>query len=313
MQLPNYAYFKGKIVPYADATVGVMNHSLNYGTAAFGGIRGYWNEQEEELFIFRPKDHFRRLLNSMKMMVMETELAEEDLIQIVIELIQKEGHRQDIYIRPLAYKADEIIGVKLHDLQTEITIFSVPFDRYVSNDTGAHVTVSSWRRLDDNMIPARGKISGAYVNTAFIKTDAIRAGFDEAIVLSQDGHLSEGSAENLFMLRDGVLITPPVSDNILEGITRRTTMELAKEELGLEVVERSIDRSELFICEEFFMTGTAAQVTAITKVDHREVGDGEMGPITSKLRDLYGDVVRGKMKKYRHWNTPIYAKMVVNS
>jgi len=313
MQLPNYAYFKGKIVPYADATVGVMNHSLNYGTAVFGGVRGYWNEQEEELFVFRPKDHFRRFLNSMKMMVMDTGLSEEELIRIVIELIQKEGYRQDVYVRPLAYKADEIIGVKLHDLQTEVTLFAVPFDRYVSNDTGAHVTVSSWRRLDDNMIPARGKISGAYVNTAFIKTDAIRAGFDEAIVLSQDGHLSEGSAENLFMLRDGVLVTPPVSDNILEGITRRTTMELAREELGLEVVERSVDRSELFICDEFFMTGTAAQVTAITQVDHRKVGEGVMGPVTTQLRQLYNDVVRGKMKKYRHWNTPIYEKMVVKS
>ncbi len=313
MQLPNYAYFKGKIVPYENATIGVMNHSLNYGTAVFGGIRGYWNEQEEELFIFRPVDHFQRFLNSMKMMVMETELGKDELTQIVIELIQKEGHRQDIYIRPLAYKADEIIGVKLHDLQTEITMFSVPFDRYVENDTGAHVTVSSWRRLDDNMIPARGKISGAYVNTAFIKTDALRAGFDEAIVLSQDGHLSEGSAENLFMVRDGKLITPPVSDNILEGITRRTTMELASEELGIEVLERSIDRSELFIADEFFMTGTAAQVTAITQVDHRLVGEGVMGPITSKLRDLYGDVVRGKMKKYRHWNVPIYEKMVVKN
>jgi branched-chain amino acid aminotransferase len=313
MQLPNYAYFKGKIVPYADANVGVMNHSLNYGTAVFGGVRGYWNEQEEELFVFRPKDHFRRFLNSMKMMVMDTKLSEEDLTQIVIELIQNEGYRQDVYVRPLAYKADEIIGVKLHDLQTEITLFSVPFERYVSNDTDAHVTVSSWRRLDDNMIPARGKISGAYVNTAFIKTDAIRAGFDEAIVLNQDGHLSEGSAENLFMLRDGVLVTPPVSDNILEGITRRTTMELAKEELGLDVVERSIDRSELFISDEFFMTGTAAQVTAITQVDHRKVGEGVMGPVTTQLRQLYNDVVRGKMKKYRHWNTPIYEKMVVKS
>jgi branched-chain amino acid aminotransferase len=313
MQLPNHAYFKGKIVPYENATVGVMNHSLNYGTAVFGGIRGYWNEQEEELFIFRPKDHFQRFLNSMKMMVMATELGKDELTQIIIELIQKEGYRQDVYIRPLAYKADEIIGVKLHDLQTEITAFAVPFDRYVDNDTGAHVTVSSWRRLDDNMIPARGKIAGAYVNTAFIKTDAIRAGFDEAIVLSQDGHLSEGSAENLFMVRDGKLVTPPVSDNILEGITRRTTMELASEELGLEVVERSIDRSELFISDEFFMTGTAAQVTAITQVDYRQVGEGVMGPITSKLRDLYSDVVRGKMKKYRHWNVPIYEKIIVNN
>jgi len=311
MQLPNYAYFQGEIVPYSDAKVGVMNHTLNYGTGVFGGVRGYWNEQEEELFVFRPHDHFDRFLKSMKIMVMENDYTKEKLTEILIELVQKEGYRQDVYIRPLAYKADELIGVKLHDLETEVTLFSVPFGRYVSNDTGAHVTVSSWRRLDDNMVPARGKISGAYVNTAFIKTDAVRAGFDEAIVLNQDGHLSEGSAENLFMVREGKLVTPPVTDNILEGITRRSVIELAKEELGLEVVERSIDRTEVFICEEFFMTGTAAQVTAITKVDHREVGEGEMGPIASQLRELYDDVVRGKNKKYRHWNTPIYEKIVV--
>lgn len=310
MQLPNYAYFKGEIVPYSDAKIGVMNHTLNYGTGVFGGVRGYWNEQEEELFVFRPHDHFDRFLKSMKIMVMENEYTRERLTEILIELVQKEGYRQDVYIRPLAYKADEIIGVKLHDLETEVTLFSVPFGRYVTNDTGAHVTVSSWRRLDDNMVPARGKISGAYVNTAFIKTDAVRAGFDEAIVLNQDGHLSEGSAENLFMVRDGKLITPPVTDNILEGITRRSVIELAREELGLEIVERSIDRTEVFICEEFFMTGTAAQVTAITKVDYREVGDGIMGPVASQLRELYDDVVRGKNEKYRHWNTPIYEKIV---
>jgi len=312
MQLPNYAYFKGQIVPYADAKIGVMTHTFNYGTGVFSGVRGYWNEEEEELFIFRPNDHFRRFRNSLKMMVMENDLSEEKLISILIELIQKEGYRQDIYIRPLAYFADEIIGVKLHDLHTEITMFSVPFDKYISNDTGAHVTFSSWRRLDDNMIPARGKITGSYVNTAFIKTDAVRAGYDEAIVLNQNGHLSEGSAENLFMVRDGKLVTPPVSDNILEGITRNTVMHLAKEELGIDVVERSIDRTEVYICDEFFMTGTAAQVTAITKVDHREIGSGKMGPIASQLRELYSDVVRGKIKKYRHWNTPIYEKMIVN-
>ena len=311
MHLPNYAYFKGEIVPYADAKIGVMTHAFNYGTGVFSGVRGYWNEEEEELFIFRPKDHFTRFHNSLKMMVMENDLNEEKFIAILTELVQKEGYRQDIYIRPLAYFADEIIGVKLHDLQTEITMFSVPFDKYVANDKGAHVTISSWRRLDDNMIPARGKITGAYVNTAFIKTDAVRAGFDEAIVLNQNGHLSEGSAENLFMFREGKLVTPPVSDNILEGITRNTVMHLAEEELGLEMVERSIDRTEVYMCDEFFMTGTAAQITAITKVDFREIGNGKMGPITSKLRALYNDIVRGKIEKYRHWNTAIYEKMIV--
>lgn len=313
MALPKFAYFRGKIVPYADAKVSVMTHALNYGTAIFGGVRGYWNEAEEELFLFRPEDHFQRLINSTRIFLMELELKRKELTQLVVELLQKEGYRQDVYIRPLAYFADEIIGVKLHDLQTELTIFSVPFDRYVSNDTGAHVTISSWRRVDDNMIPARAKVSGAYVNTALIKTDALRSGFDEALVLGQDGHITEGSAENLFMVRNGALITPPITDNILEGITRATVMELAEKELGLPVIQRSIDRTEVFICDELFLTGTAAQVTSITQVDHRPVGDGTMGPITAKLRQLYDDAVRGKLKNYRHWNHPVYEKMVVKS
>jgi branched-chain amino acid aminotransferase len=265
------------------------------------------------LFIFRPKDHFHRVLNSTRMMLMEIDLSEKDLTQLVVELLQKEGYRQDVYIRPLVYYADEIIGVKLHDLQTELTIFAVPFDKYVSNDTGAHVTFSSWRRVDDNMIPARAKAAGAYVNTAFIKTDAVRAGFDEALVLGQDGHITEGSAENIFMVRNGTLITPPVTDNILEGITRATVMELAEKELGIPVLQRSIDRTEVYICDELFLTGTAAQVTAVTKVDHRPVGNGAMGPITGQLRKMYDDAVRGKLKNYRQWNHAVYEKMVVKS
>lgn len=311
MTVPKYAYFRGRIVPYSEAKVGVMTHALNYGTAVFGGVRGYWNEAEEELFIFRPQDHFKRLRNSARMMVMDVPQSVDDLIHLVVELLQKEGFRQDCYVRPMVYFADEIIGVKLHDLQTELTIFSVPFDRYVSNDTGAHVTFSSWRRVDDNMIPARAKVAGAYVNTAFIKTDAVRAGFDEALVLGQDGHISEGSAENVFMVRNDVLYTPPITDNILEGITRATVIELAEKEVGIPVVQRSIDRTEVYICDEMFMTGTAAQVTAITKVDHRAVGDGKMGPVTAKLRKLYDDAVRGKLKKYSHWNHPVYERMVV--
>jgi branched-chain amino acid aminotransferase len=311
--VPKYAYFRGRIVPYSEAKIGVMTHALNYGTAIFGGIRGYWNEAEEELFIFRPQDHFQRFFNSAKLMVMDIGHTKDELVQITVELLQKEGFRQDCYLRPMAYFADEIIGVKLHDLQTEVTLFSVPFDKYVANDTGAHVTFSSWRRVDDNAIPARAKVAGAYVNTAFIKTDAVRSGFDEALVLTQDGHISEGSAENVFMMRDGTLFTPPITDNILEGITRRTIIELAEQELGLKVVARSIDRTEVYICDELFMTGTAAQVTAITRVDHRPVADGKMGTITAKLRKLYDDAVRGKLKKYRHWNYPVYEKMVVKS
>jgi branched-chain amino acid aminotransferase len=285
---------------------------LNYGTAAFGGVRGYWNDDEEELFIFRPLDHYKRFLQSGEFMLMGIEVTPEELTQITVDLMHKEGHKQDVYIRPLVYKSDEIIGVKLHDLSADISIISVPFDKYVSNDTNAHVTVSSWRRVDDNMVPARGKIAGAYVNTAFIKTDAIRAGFDEALVLNMDGHLSEGSAENVFMVRDGVISTPRTTDNILEGITRLSIIEIARDEFGYEVVERAIDRTEVYLSDEFFMTGTAAQVTAVTQIDYRPIGNGKMGPITTQLREYYQDIVRGKVEKYRHWNHPVYKKVAVN-
>ena len=313
MTYPNYAFFEGKIVPYSEAKVGVATHALNYGTGAFGGVRGYWNDDEKELFVFRPIDHFLRLKNSARLLRSTINHTPEELTAITLELLRKEEFRQDCYVRPLIYKADEVIGVRLHNLRDEITIFSVPFKRYIENDEAASVGFSAWRRVDDNVIPARGKIAGAYVNSALIKTDAMLSGFDEALVLSQDGHLSEGSAENVFMVRDGVLITPSVTENILEGITRRTIMGLAKDELNIEVQERAIDRTEVYICDEFFMTGTAAQVTAITNIDHRVVGEGVMGPVTAKLKHMYDDLVRGRISKYRHWNVPVYVKEPVRS
>ena len=306
MNLPKYAYFKGEIVPYSQAKVGILTHGFNYGTAVFAGLRAYWNEEQEQLYLFRPIDHFQRMLNSAKVMCMEFDHDPESLTQITLELLRTEEYRRDIYIRPLAYKEDEIVGVKLHDLVDEISIAALPFDSYVANDTNAHVTFSSWRRLDDNMIPARGKVSGAYANSALIKTDAVKSGFDEALVLTQDGHVSEGSAMNVFMVRNGALITPTITENILEGITRRTAMELAREELGIEIIERPIDRTEIYMSDELFMTGTAAQIVAITWVDHREIGTGKMGPIATGLRELYQQVVRGKLAKYSPWNTPVY-------
>ncbi len=304
--LPNFAFFKGRIVPYSEAKVGVLTHTLNYGTGVFGGLRGYWNKTEGQLFLFRPHDHFRRFLESASLLLMEFPYTEDQLTRFTIELLKAEKFRTDCYIRPIAYFGDEIIGVRLHDLNPEITIVSIPFGQYVENEEGSHVTISSWRRIDDNMIPARGKISGAYVNSAFIKTDAQRAGFDEAIVLNQDGHVAEGSAENLFIIRKGIVCTPPVTDNILEGITRRTVMMLLRDELGLEVVERSIDRTEIYLAEEIFFCGTGVQIAAITKVDHRPIGTGQLGPITAKLRDLYFDVVRGCAPKYREFCFPVY-------
>lgn len=305
MDLSKHAFFEGKIVPLADAKVNIATHGFLYGTAVFSGMRAYWNEEKQSLFVFRPYDHFRRLLHSARIMSMQSLYDEEGLIQLTVDLLKTDNWQQDVYLRPTIYKADLGIGVRLHNLKDEFSMFVTAFDKYVANDTNAHVTISSWRRIDDNVIPARGKVAGAYANSALIKTDANRAGFDEALVLDNNGHISEGSAMNIFMLRDGVLVTPPVTDNILEGITRKSIIELARKELGLEVVERSIDRTEVFVAEEMFMTGTAAQVTAVTKIDHRPVGAGVMGPITTKFRTLYEDILRGKNNKYLHWNVAV--------
>ncbi len=305
-QGPSYAYFNGEIVPFEQATISVMNHSFNYGTGAFAGLRGYWNEEEEQLFVFRPLDHFKRFLGSARLLCFELDYTPEQLTAVVLDLLRTEGWKTNVYIRPLTYVTSNVVGVRLHGLEYGVTIFSLPFGSYVPDEQGTHVTFSSWRRVDDNSIPARGKITGAYVNSAAIKTDAERAGFDEALVLNQDGHISEGSAENFFLIRDGVVYTPPINANILEGITRRTVMHLLREDMGVEVVERNIDRTEVYLADEAFFCGTGVQIAAITRVDHRPVGDGNMGPIVNELRDLYFNVVSGRVEKYRDWNTPVY-------
>lgn len=306
MDIPKHAYFRGKIVPYSKAKVGILTHAMNYGTAAFAGVRAYWNDESQQLYIFRPLDHYHRFLNSAKLLCMSLDQTPESLTQITLDLLRTDNYHCDIYIRPLAYKADEVVGVRLHDLTDEFSICAIPFMHYIKNNTSAHVTISSWRRVDDNVIPARGKIAGAYANSAFIKTDAMRAGFDEALVLTQEGHVSEGSAMNFFMLRDGILVTPSITENVLEGITRRSIIELAKEELGLTVVERPIDRTEVYLAEELFLTGTAAQITAVTRVDFRPIGSGSMGPVTTQIRQLFDDLLRGRVEKYHKWLTPVY-------
>jgi branched-chain amino acid aminotransferase len=306
-RLPKYAYFRGGIVPIDEAKVSVMTHALNYGTAVFGGLRGYWNDEEEELFVMRPLDHFKRVLNSAGLLRMELGKTPAELADILRELLRAEGYRENTYIRPLAYKAGGMISVKLQDIPHEFTIFALPFGRYAEQEEGLHACFSSWQRISDNMMPARGKVAGAYVNSSLIKSDALLAGYDEALVLTTDGHVSEASAANVMMVRDGKLITSPITDDILEGITRRSILELAQKELGLEVVERKIDRTEVYICDELFMCGTGMQVAAVTRVEHRPIGNGKMGEITRKIRDLYFDIVFGRVPKYRHWLMPVYA------
>ena len=284
-----------------------MTHGFNYGTGCFEGIRAYWNGAVGQLYVFRLREHYERMHRSTRILRIELPFSADELSESTLELLRREGYREDVYIRPLAYKASEIIGVRLHDLEDGFAMFAVPFGRYIENEEGAHVCISSWRRVDDNATPARAKITGAYINSALSKTDAVLSGYDEALVLSESGHISEGSAENVFMMRDGTLITPPVTANILEGITRETIITLAREEMGIQTVERPIDRSEAYVCDEAFFTGTGVQVAAITQIEHRPIGSGTIGPVVTRLRELYFDVVRGKNPKYRHWCTPVYA------
>lgn len=304
--MANYAFFGGQIVPIEEAKISIMTHGFNYGTGCFEGIRAYWNQQDEQLYVFRLREHFERLHLSCRILRIDLPYTVDELCEITIELLRREGNQEDVYIRPLAYKADEMIGVRLHGLRDDFAMFALPFGRYIENEEGAHVCISSWRRVDDNAAPARAKITGSYINSAFAKTDAVLGGYDEALVLTQTGHISEGSAENLFMVRNGVLVTPPVTSNILEGITRDTIIKLAYEEMGLNTAQRSIDRSEIYICEEAFLCGTGVQVAAITRVEHRPVGTGSIGPVVSRLRELYFAVVRGQDPRYRHWCTPVY-------
>jgi len=304
--MPPYAFFNGKFVPLSEAKIGIMTHAFNYGTAVFEGIRGNWREEQEQMYLFRVADHYQRLFKSCRVLKIEIPHTVDELSGLTVELAQRCGYREDIYIRPLAYKSSEEVGVRLHNLKDGFLLFATPFGPYLDVTKGAKCCVSSWRRIDDNMIPPRAKITGLYVNSALAKTEAFENGFAEGILLTQDGHVSEGSGENIFLVIDGTLVTPPSSDNILIGITRDTVIKLAKWELGIETTERSIDHSELYTADECFLTGTAAHVTPVTEIDHRKVGSGKVGEITKRLQDLYFDVILGKNKKYIDWCTPAY-------
>ena len=284
-----WAYFQGDFVPLAEAKISVMTHAFNYGTAVFEGVRAYWNAEQEQLYGLDLLAHYRRIHRSIRLLQLELRHTPEELVAITVELLKRDGFREDAYVRPICYKSSEIIGVRLHNLESDLTIFAVPFGKYIDTEAGIRAQVSTWRRTDDNAIPARSKITGSYVNGA----------------LNQDGHVSEGSAENLFIVRDGTLITPPASDNILEGITRDHLMNLAGD-LGVPVRERSIDRTELYLADEVFLCGTGAQLAPVVEVDRRPVGTGKVGPITHRLHELYFDAVRGRSDAYRDWLTPVY-------
>ena len=304
---PEYAFFGGKIVPLADAKVSVMTHALHYGTGVFAGMRAYWNDDERQLFIFRAADHFERFRQSAGLIRINIPYSEAELTDILIELLRIEDYHENVYIRPLAYKSSESIGVGgLNDVDDAMTMFAQPTMGYVADPPGIHVGFSAWRRVEDNAIPARGKVTGAYANSSLIKSDAVLAGYDDALVLNEDGHVAEASTANVFIVRKGVAITPSITSNTLEGIVRRSLIELLRTELGIEVVERPVDRTECYLAEEIFLCGTGAQVTPVTQIDHRTVGTGKMGVITNQLRELFFQVVTGNAPRYRDWLTPVY-------
>lgn len=299
-----WAYFDDRFVPIEQAKVSIMSQAINYGIGAFGGLRAYWNGEAQQLYVFRLHDHVQRFVRSCKILNAPLKYSAEDLKRLVVELLRREEYREDAYIRPLVYNATEDITPRLFDCDFRFGLFSRPMGEYIK--LTARCGTSTWRRIDDTIIPSRGKLTGGYINSALAKSEAHWNGFDEAIVLNPDGHVAEGSAMNLFLVREGKLLTPAITDNILEGITRRTILAFAQGDLGIETVERSIDRSELYIADEVLLCGTGAQVAAVFEIDHRLIGSGTPGPITRKLQETYFATVRGKNPKYQDWLTPVY-------
>lgn len=283
-----------------------MTHGFNYGTGCFEGIRGYWNAREKQMYILQMRDHYDRLFSSCKILRIQLKKTADELCEITKELVQKNGYQEDVYIRPLAYKSDSVIGLGLTNLKDDLAIYLAPFGEYLDVTKGIRCCISSWIRTEDNSIPARAKITGGYVNNSLAKAEAKENGYAEAIMLTSDGHVCEGTGENVFLVRDGNLITPPVSDNILEGITRKSVIQLARDELGIATIERHVDRTELFIANEVFLCGTGAQITPVTEIDRRPIGNGAIGPVTQQIQNLYFKAVRGENPRYSSWLDPVY-------
>lgn len=310
--MASVAFLNGQYVPLAEAKVGIMTHALHYGTGAFEGIRGNWNADDGKMYIFRLREHYERMLRGAKLLWIDVPYSVDELCKITVEVIERSGFQQDVYIRPMAFKAEErVANLNLRSLKDGFFCLAIPFGNYIEADGALRCEVSSWRRIDDTMIPPRFKLSGLYINSILAKTDAIASGFDEAIMLNQDGHVCEGTGENIFFVSGDTVATPSLESNVLPGITRATVLELARTELGLRIEERLVDRSELYTADEVFLSGTAAHIQAVGYVDHRPVGTGGVGPVTRRLRDLYFAIVRGQNKKYAHFHTVATPRVAV--
>ena len=303
--MTEHVFMNGEYIEADKAVLPVRTHAFLYGTSVFEGIRAYYNKEEDQLYAFRVKEHYERLLHSAKVMWMKSPYTIEEYENITKDLLKLNGYKTDVYIRPTLYKSSQKVGPTLTDNEDSFLIFTTPFGDYFESDRGLKLCVSSWRRTSDNAIPPRAKVSGAYANSALIKTDAHEAGFDDAVVLSESGQVTEGSAMNIFLVINGTLVTSSTTDDILVGVTRNTVIELAHE-LEIPVKERSIDRTELYAAEEAFCCGTGAQIVPVESIDHRMVGDGKIGNITKQIQELYFNVVKGKVDKFKKWCLPVY-------
>ncbi len=301
-----YAYFDNRFVPLAEAKISIRTNALHYGTGVFEGIRAYWNANAKQLYVFKMTEHYERLLRNCRVLRLNLTRDAKELGEITLDLLRRNEHREDSYIRPMAYVSSEGLGPKLVGYETGFFIYTLPLGEYIDISAGIKVGFSSWRRINDNTIPARSKITGGYVNSALAKTEALDHGYDEAIFLTHEGFISEGSAENIFLVRGGQLLTPPPSADILEGITRHTLIEICRAELKIETIERPIGRTELYVADEAFLCGTGAQVSPIIEVDRRPIGSGTVGPLTARIQKLYFDVVKSVHPAYRKWCTPVY-------
>ncbi|KKQ67366.1 MAG: Branched-chain amino acid aminotransferase [Candidatus Daviesbacteria bacterium GW2011_GWA2_38_24] len=299
-------FFDGKFIPEEEAVIPVTAHALHYGTGVFEGIRAYYNKEQDALFIFRLKEHYERMVQSAKILFINIPHSVEELIKITVETLQKNFSKTDIYIRPLAFKSDAAVGnFNLKTLKDSFLIYTVPLGRYLDVEKGIRANTSSWKRISDNAIPPRGKITGAYANTALAKTESLLNGFDEALLLDERGHVVEGSAENLFLVKNGKVYTPPTSDDILVGITRDTIINLCKQDLKIDVIEKSIDRSEIYGADEVFLVGTGAEVTPVIEVDNRIIRNGSIGTVSKKLKDIYYQLVHGEYSNYNEYLTKV--------
>ena len=298
-------YFKGNFVSLKEAKISILTHAFNYGTGMFEGIKGYYNNKQNQFYIFRIKEHLERMKRNCRIIKIDLDKSTQELEELVVELIRKNQYKTDVYIRPLAYKSPEKVGVSLPD-ESDFCIFAVPVSHYFDPEKPIKACLSSWRRVEDNAIPGRGKITGTYVNSALAGQEARDNGFDEAIFLNEDGHVSEGATSNLFLVKKGTLHTPSLNQNILEGITRDTIMEISREELGIGTIERAIDRTELYTADEVFLCGTLVEMVSVGSIDHRPINNGKKGEITKKVMKLFYKIVNGEIEKYRKWLTPAY-------